>query len=368
MGTEQQAPQQLVETLRNDNMLWRLHAQRLLVERGQLDVLPALIELVEDRSMDEIGLNVGAIHALWTLHGLGALDGTHPEATAAVVKTLHHPSAGVQRNALLVLPRTKDSIRPLLDSGILLTDDPQVQLAALLTLSEMPADKSLGRAIAAELTIPPTINDRWLSDAITAAAAAHDLHVLRTVAEDGRNFRPPAREILGRVAEHYARGGPADSVNSLLELLPKADRRNAAAILLGLSRGWPKDKRVELSDAAEQALVDLMPTLSTEGRAGVLMLAAAWHSERFAKAIDQLAAELLKSAANDSESAEDRVNSARLLIRFRPDDDRVVNDLLEAVTPGTPTRVAAGIFDALEQSRSAAVGPAIVERLGALTP
>src|SRR5205823_3353054 len=92
----------LVATLKNDNMLWRLHAQRLLVERGQLDVLPDLIKLAADSAVDEIGLNVGAIHALWTMHGLGALDGSKPEARAAAVKALQHPSAGVRRNALLV--------------------------------------------------------------------------------------------------------------------------------------------------------------------------------------------------------------------------------------------------------------------------
>ena len=68
-------PAGLVAALKNDNMLWRLHAQRLLVERGKTDVVPALVGLVKDRSVDAIGLNPGAIHALWTLHGLGVLDG-----------------------------------------------------------------------------------------------------------------------------------------------------------------------------------------------------------------------------------------------------------------------------------------------------
>ncbi len=54
-----------------------MHAQRLLVERGKTDVVPALIERLSDRSIDAIGLNVGAIHALWTLQGLGALDGSN---------------------------------------------------------------------------------------------------------------------------------------------------------------------------------------------------------------------------------------------------------------------------------------------------
>src|SRR5439155_20069073 len=89
----------LVQTLKHDNMRWRLHAQRLLVERGKRDVEADLIKLIEDRSVDEIGLNVGAIHALWTLHGLGAMDGKSQAAIKAAGAGMIHPSAGVRRNA-----------------------------------------------------------------------------------------------------------------------------------------------------------------------------------------------------------------------------------------------------------------------------
>src|SRR4051794_17674504 len=57
-------PAGLVAALKSDNQLWRLHAQRLLVERGKGDVVPDLIALVADRSVDGIGLNPAAIHAL----------------------------------------------------------------------------------------------------------------------------------------------------------------------------------------------------------------------------------------------------------------------------------------------------------------
>ncbi len=60
-----------MQALADDNLFWRRHAQRLLVERDKLDVLPASIALVENKSVDAIDLNVGAIHALWTMHGLG---------------------------------------------------------------------------------------------------------------------------------------------------------------------------------------------------------------------------------------------------------------------------------------------------------
>ena len=66
--------------LSNDNMFWRTTAQRLLVERGKADVLPQLIALVNDRTVDKIGLNSPAVHALWTMHGLGVLDGSQRAA------------------------------------------------------------------------------------------------------------------------------------------------------------------------------------------------------------------------------------------------------------------------------------------------
>src|SRR5262249_37934040 len=105
-------PEKLVETLKNDNLFWRRHAQRLLVERGKSDVVPALLKAAGDPGVDEIGLNVGVIHALWTLHGLGALDGSNARATATAGAALKHKSAGVRRNAVQVLPRSPQSAAP----------------------------------------------------------------------------------------------------------------------------------------------------------------------------------------------------------------------------------------------------------------
>ncbi len=46
MTLKDATPEKLVATLKNNNMFWRNHAQRLLVERGKQDVVPALIKLV----------------------------------------------------------------------------------------------------------------------------------------------------------------------------------------------------------------------------------------------------------------------------------------------------------------------------------
>jgi putative membrane-bound dehydrogenase-like protein len=186
-GLGQATPAQLVAALKNDNLLWRMHAQRLLVERQAREAVPALIQLISDRSVDPIGLNPGAIHALWTLDGLGVLDSSHPEAVAAVTAALLHPSAGVRRAAVMVLPRHAASLAQLLAAKNLQDANAQVRLATLLAVAEMPVSAPAGANVFAMLQEPRNADDRWLPDAATAAAARHDVGFLTAVLA---GFRP----------------------------------------------------------------------------------------------------------------------------------------------------------------------------------
>jgi hypothetical protein len=117
----------------------------LLVERGRHDVLPALFELVRNAKLDPIGLNVGAIHALWTMQGLGALDGKNPAATAVAVSALKHPSAGVRRNAVQVLPHSEEAVAAILSAEVVRDPDAQVRLMSLLALADQPATAAAAR-------------------------------------------------------------------------------------------------------------------------------------------------------------------------------------------------------------------------------
>lgn len=180
-------PEQLVNALQHDNMLWRMHAQRLLVERGSKDVVPALCALVQNQAVDEIGLNPAAIHALWTLHGLGAIE-SNSAALQAAVGALKHPSAGVRRAAVMVLPRTGSSLQSVLGAKLFDDADAQVRMAALLACSEMPPSDAAGAAILALLQQSRNAEDRWIPDAATAAAARHDAPFLRAVLA---SYKPP---------------------------------------------------------------------------------------------------------------------------------------------------------------------------------
>jgi putative membrane-bound dehydrogenase-like protein len=174
-------PDALVAALKNDNMLWRMHAQRLLIERGNKDVVPALIELTRNTTVDGIGLNTPAIHALWTLEGLGALDGSGSAATQAAIASLKHASAAVRRAGVMVLPRDEASLSALLGGNVLDDPDAQVRMAVLLAISEMPPSHSAASAVFAALQDPRNSDDRWIPDAATSAAARNDAGFIRAV-------------------------------------------------------------------------------------------------------------------------------------------------------------------------------------------
>ncbi len=196
------SPEQLVAALEHPTMLWRLQAQRLLVEQHRTETVPALLDLMSDISVDAPGLNVGAIHALQTLAGLGLLDGSHPEATAAVTAALRHPSAGMRRNAVAVLPHQASSVEALLAAELLVDADAQVRLAALLALADLPSSPAAGKQLVAVLQRPENVADRWISDAaICAAANQGDTFLLALLAteapsENSLPWRPSSPNIL----------------------------------------------------------------------------------------------------------------------------------------------------------------------------
>jgi putative membrane-bound dehydrogenase-like protein len=355
--------EELVKTLANDNQFWRMHAQRLLVERGKKDVVPALLALVADEKVDGIGLNPGAIHALWTLQGLGAL-GTDEKLDEAVLAALRHKSAGVRRSAVLVLPRNADAGVMLVGSGVLNDPDPHVRLAALLAVAEMPDFLDVGPALAKVVGTAANMSDRWIPDAATAAAAKHDRHFLKAVAQVKT---PPAKalEIVAIVSEHYARGEPKD-LDGVLLACGAADKKVAEAFVAGMAKGWPTSRKVALQDATGKALESLMENLSATGQGRLVKLAANWGNKGLEKYTGDIAKKLLATLNDKGATDEARAAAAKELLEFRGGDAKLVDEILDLVTPQTPPALATGLIDAV--AGSPAAGKALVARLEKLTP
>jgi uncharacterized protein len=189
----------LISALSSDNMLWRLHAQRLLIERAQKDVVPQLVALVRNKAVDELGLNGGALHALWTLQGLGETTSLTSEGGRAAVEALKHPAGGVRKAAAMVLPRTAEAASAIAAAGLLQDPDLHTRLAVVLALGEVPASPEVGRALYKASSDTDNYSDRWLSRAMFIAATRHKASFLTEYKADAKAVAPSSLPVSLRI-------------------------------------------------------------------------------------------------------------------------------------------------------------------------
>jgi uncharacterized protein len=184
----------LISALSNNNMFWRTTAQRLLVERKDKSVFPELYKLIQNQQVDEIGINAPAIHALWTLHGLKAFDGTNPAATSVAIKALSHPSAGVRRAAIEVLPKTAASFQAINKAKLFEDKDYRVRLAAVLATTEMASSAEIGKALVSMAEKEENFSDMWLRHALTIASKLNEAEFRAAFRARGLNDNPSLLE------------------------------------------------------------------------------------------------------------------------------------------------------------------------------
>ncbi len=363
-----------LDALQTGNKLWRSHAQRLIVENKNADVIQTLIGLANDYSVDEIGQSNSFNHAVWTLHGRAALNGTNPDATKAIVGALRHNSAAGRINAVRVLPREPKSVEAIVSSGLCQDKDPQVRLAAFLALSEMPSSEKAANTLAIAATRPDNTSDRWLRDALTAAGAAHDRHFLIALVnmafdKSQVNLNDTAHEITRRVAEHFGRGAPVDSIG---EVLIANSKRSSSPILedtiAGLAAGWPKDKPAKLDEAAEKSLLVILNQLAPAQRGVLVNLAARIGSKALESHVAEIAKGFLALASNDKAKEADRIAAAKQLVEFKKLDGDTTATLAKLITPRTSAELATGLVEAIGLSESSAAGETLIGGWPTLTP
>jgi len=157
----------LLAALKSDNKFWRTHAQRMLVERGNKDLVPQLKAMVANTQLDEIGINATAIHALWTLKGLGALD----EQTLEVALT--HPIPSVRKNAIQVMEHNERGVAAILKLDLLNDKDLLVVMNALLYFSKSPMNAAAEKAFFDRMEKSTEVEDRWMPDAFAVVLNAN---------------------------------------------------------------------------------------------------------------------------------------------------------------------------------------------------
>ena len=165
---------QLVAALGSDTQFWRLTAQRLIVDGKRSGTVPALRTAVAGTNAEQ------AIHALWSLQGLGQLD----EATHRTA--LLHKDANVRRNAVRALGSDPQSVALFFSSAVVSDADATTKLAALVKLAEFPTSPQIQTVATSIVRNPANQKDEWLREAVRILARVHGAQLYR----EGPNLLP----------------------------------------------------------------------------------------------------------------------------------------------------------------------------------
>jgi putative membrane-bound dehydrogenase-like protein len=153
---------ELLAGLAGSTQYGRLRAQRLIVEGKKADLAPALRDLVVKSSAD-----VAAIHALWSLQGLGQLDAaTHQAALLSA-------SPELRRNAIRALGADAAAQKLFFGAGVVADKAPATRLAALVKLADFPTSPEV-QTLVRQLAADPAVKaDEWLNEAARLLAKKH---------------------------------------------------------------------------------------------------------------------------------------------------------------------------------------------------
>ena len=152
----------LVRGLQSSNQFWRLTAQRLIVENELRALVPELVTLIGAERLDARGFDGAAVHALWTLHGLGALESVRADVEGA----LSHPSAAVRKAAIEVLPPDAATGEVLAAANVFTDPSLNTRLAAVLRVLDLGAEASAEVRAATEAAREGA--DQWVLAALGA--------------------------------------------------------------------------------------------------------------------------------------------------------------------------------------------------------
>src|SRR5690606_249077 len=154
-GLDPAKPETLLAALDHPNLLWRLHAQRLIVEGGKKELAEKLAALVTSGGR-------ASSHAIHALAGLGAMDDSlldtaRKSDVRAIQRAAIHVATPVQIQKALVT-----------DGTVQIKDDRELA-EALVSLSRLPGDKELGVALfnlitkeEARITEEVVLKDAWV--------------------------------------------------------------------------------------------------------------------------------------------------------------------------------------------------------------
>lgn len=222
------SPVELVALLEHPNGWWRDTAQRLLVERGDRSVVPALRKLAASAGDERTRL-----HALWTLDGLGAAE---PDV---LEPALSDPSPHVRAAALRIAEAwLAQPDHPLQAAVIGMVDDPAplVRWQLVATLGELPPAEREGH-LATMLTRYG--DDPVAVDVAISGIPGQEVAMLQRLLTDSTSAPEHA---VGKLAAAVMQGRDKAGIQSLIAWVGEESRPRwqRLALLNGIAEALPE--------------------------------------------------------------------------------------------------------------------------------
>jgi putative membrane-bound dehydrogenase-like protein len=260
--------QTLVNYLNNPNGWWRINAQRLLVDKKDVNAVP----LIKDLLLKDISPE-GKIHALWTLEGLNALSDTLLENAFQDA----HPM--VRKQAVLLAEKrmdNKDILQKIINASA--DADPYVQFQTALTLSDVA--KSNPQVFPALNKIISThINDKWFQDAVLLGASENAVQWYESFKDFGAgndSGNVGKKEFLSKTASIVGAKYKESELSSLVKMIAGVkDTSVIVSSLQGVVTGMKRNNdKMKLSAEGQSGLIALISNHPNNVRAAAIEMAS----------------------------------------------------------------------------------------------
>ncbi len=350
---------QLVEKLASTNIWWRQNAQRLLVDRGNKQAVPALVQMAGNAAFP-----FGRLHALWTLEGLGELS------LELIRQALKDPVAGVRENGIKLAELHLSSAPDLAKDLFALQgdSDPKVRFQLLCTLG------FVNTPIAAEVRhnlLFKDINDNWVQIAALSASSSETAALLKVVLEKFQGDVPAYSLLVQRLTAMVGIHGDLGVIRQLIQkatnIESEAQSDQHAALLKGLAQGI---KTENLSSTAFQKEENLLVTACFGHPSGQVRKAAFQMLKKIGLKNETLAKNTIEKAvliAGDQQQPEDRRAEAIDLISLRNPAPHVAM-LKKLISPSEQLSIQLAALRTLSAMPGTEVSEFIVTKWTVLTP
>lgn len=328
---------ELVKELQHADAWRRETAQRLLVERSDKAIAPALAELVRAARSPQARL-----HALWTLHGLNKL------ADDVLLAALSDEHASLRENAIRASEGRLNNTLILRYAVLALAsdDDLRVRTQCALALGECSsaheATATLAQILARDL------DNSWLTTAVLSSVRFSPLALLEAVVKHDKFVQhPSASALFEQLAAMIAQRGKSQEIGKLLVSLTRQPLADASF----------SDDMLQ-SVAAALAERDMrLDTLLAEGPSD-LGPARELLASRTADAIHQVERETSSTATR---------RRAAAWLQHAP-YATAAPALASLLTAAQPVEVQLAAIQSLAAQRDKAVGPLLLEHWRSVSP